>query len=112
MKTTTLIILILSFLFSTNGEKTSKLNTDNTFIGTFEGLTQNMEFQFTDLKGHDYLFDEVAENLEYDLLDEKYVNQKFKVTWEKRSIPIMDEEGQPTGKTEDITIITHLEKMD
>jgi hypothetical protein len=70
-----------------------------------------MEFQFTTSSGQVYLFDEIEENLEYDLYDELNFGRTFKVTWQKKVIGILDDEDEPTGETEEIKVIVALQRL-
>jgi hypothetical protein len=81
------------------------------FTGVYDGLTEFMEFQFTTTSGQVMLFDEIEPDLEYDLYDEMLIGEKFKVTWDKRNMEVLDEEDIPTGITEEIKIIVGLQKL-
>jgi hypothetical protein len=111
MKTATIFIYIAFALVSApNLSSLDRTNIDE-FTGIYEGLSEDMEFQFTSLDGKVYIFDEVDEDLDYDLYDETYIGQKFKVSWQKRVIEILDDEDEPTGQTEEIKVIVGLKKL-
>jgi hypothetical protein len=111
MKTSIFVLFLLFVLEPSINILNSFQNTNEIFIGVYDGLTEDMEFQFTTNNDQVYLFDEVEENLEYDLYDEINFNQKFKVTWQKRVIEILDDEDEPTGETEEIKVILSLQKL-
>jgi len=111
MKTATIIIYIaLALVSSPNLSSSNRINIDE-FTGIYEGLSEDMEFQFTSLDGKVYIFDEVDEDLDFDLYDENYIGQKFIVSWQKRVIEILDDEDEPTGQTEEIKVIVGLKKL-
>jgi hypothetical protein len=112
-KMKTAILLFISILIFPPDQSLSNkyMFEPETITGVYDGLTESMEFQFTTSSGQIYIFDELESDLEYDLYDEMLVGQKFKVTWEKRNMEILDEEDIPTGKTEEIKIIVGLQKL-
>ncbi len=107
------LALFLFLIVSSNTSYTYDYNrtSQKSIIGIYEGLTENMEFRFIDSNDKVYFFDEIAEGIEYDLYDESYFGQKFKVSWEGRDIEILDIEDEPTGKTGVIRVITGLQKL-
>jgi hypothetical protein len=111
MKTTLSLIMLFSFSIQPIPNVQGNYGPDEVLIGVYQGLTEKVEFRFTDLNGKDFLFDELAENLGYDLIDQKYVGQKFKVYWQKRSIPVLREEDRTSEQTEEIRVIVGLEKL-
>jgi hypothetical protein len=111
MKTTVSLIMLFSFSMQPIPNIQGNFNSDDFLIGVYQGLTEKVEFRFTDLNGKDYFFDELAEDLPYDLIDQKYVGQKFKVYWQKRSIPVLREEDRTSEQTEEIKVIVGLEKL-
>jgi hypothetical protein len=84
------------------------LITSEIITATYEGLTENLEFQFIAGNGKIYLFEEIDVDTEYDLYDEMYVGKKFRVTWEKRTIRVLDDEDEPTGEIREIKVILGL----
>jgi hypothetical protein len=111
MKTASLLICTALALVSAPNFSLSKGTNLDEFTGIYDGLSENMEFQFTSSDGKVYIFDEVDEDLDYDLYDETYIGQKFKVSWQKRVIEILDDEDEPTGQTEEIKVIVGLKKL-
>jgi len=102
------ILLFIGTNIILNSFPVSKLDV---IIGIYDGLTEDMEFQFTTENNKVYLFDEVQNDLEVDLYDEKNFGQKFKVTWQKRTIEIMDEDSEPTGEMKEIKVIINLVRL-
>ena len=102
------VILFLSVSFTTSNMDQPN---SNTFDGIYNGLTEDMDFKFTDTKGKVHLFQEFEEEVSFDLYDEQYVGEKFKVTWEARDIEETDDEGEPTGEVSKVSVILELEKL-
>jgi hypothetical protein len=111
MKTTTLILFLFLFFKPILNSSGSWQKSNEVFTGIYNGLTEDMEFQFTANNRQVYLFNEIAENLDYDLYDEVNFGKKFKVTWQKHVIEILDDEDEPTGENEEIRIIMGLQKL-
>lgn len=82
----------------------------NEFEGTYEGLTDEMEFQFTDEDEKLHNFQEFDEGVEFDLYEEEFIGEKFKVTWEERDSEVIDDENDEVSY-EKIKVITKLEKL-
>lgn len=80
------------------------------FEGTYNGMTEEMEYQFTDDKGIVYRFYEIDEDVDFDLIEDANIGQKFNVTWETREIEIWDDENEDTSNVE-VKVITGLEKL-
>lgn len=97
-----LVALLLSF--------TTAGSFINEFEGTYEGLTDEMEFQFSDEEGKLHYFQEIDEGISYDLYDEEIVGEKFKVSWEERDAEVIDEENEEVT-IEKVKVITQLEKL-
>ncbi|MDY7396264.1 hypothetical protein UMM65_13520 [Aureibaculum sp. 2210JD6-5] len=70
------------------------------FTGTFSGLTDEYYFNFKDADNKITVFNEIDNEVEADLFDEETVGKKFEITWEKMTIELTDENGEPTGETE------------
>ncbi len=111
MKTCAIFALLFFSAFQSTIPSNTDKPKDEVFIGVYDGLTEDMEFQFTDANEQVFLFDEVEQNLDYDLYDEVNFGQQFRVTWQKRQIAILDDEDEPTGETEEIKVIIGLKKI-
>lgn len=105
-----IIVLFLSVAATTNSN-TPEQKGPSKFTGTYNGLTEDMEFEFTDNNGKTYLFQEVGEDVAYDLYEEENFGQKFNVTWEEKMMEETDDEGEPTGNKYKVKVITELEKI-
>lgn len=110
MMKTILSLLVVAALFICATSNNSV--TTNKFKGTYDGLTENMDFSFTDEDGETMLFQEFDENVDYDLYEEEFVGQKFEVTWEEREVTVDEDEGDDseTGNST-IKVITNLKKL-
>ncbi len=102
------VLLSLLVVFALYSAATNP--TANQFNGTFNGLTEDMEFQFTDDEGEIYFFQEFDEAVSFDLYEEQYVGVKFKVTWEEREVEMYDEETEESS-TKTVNVITDLKKL-
>jgi hypothetical protein len=111
MKTIVLLFILLLFSASSFKQVIKIGLSEDVLIGVYEGMTENLEFEFSDSEGKEYLFDQIAENLDYDLFDEQFVGQKFKINWQKRTVAILNHMGKPTGETKEIKVIVGLEKL-
>ncbi|MDF1546450.1 MAG: hypothetical protein P1P88_01420 [Bacteroidales bacterium] len=105
-----IVVLFISVAANTNSFYEEN-NAPSKFTGTYNGLTEDMEFEFTDVNGKTYLFQEVGEDVAYDLYEEENFGQKFNVTWEERMVEETDDEGEPTGNTFKVKVIIDLEKL-
>ena len=84
--------------------------TANKFEGTYNGLTENMEFKFTSKDGKVHLFQEYDEEITYDLYEDEFVGKKFKVTWEEKETEVIDEENEEVS-VQKVKVITYLDKL-
>lgn len=113
MRTTILFIIALFASISVIGSTNDLAGKgENTFIGTYKGLTEDYEFKFVDEKGKVIILQEVREDIEINLYDEKTIDKKFKVTWEETIIELTDDEGETTGETQKTKTITALEDIE
>ena len=106
-----IFLLFPGLLLISSKSSSGPPSVNDELTGIYDGLTEYMEFQFTATDDKIYLFDEVEDDLEYDLYDESYIGQKFKVNWEKRTIDVLDSDDEPTGEKETIKVIVGLEKL-
>jgi hypothetical protein len=84
--------------------------TANQFDGTYNGLTENMEFEFTNDDGETLLFQEYDEAISFDLYEDEFVGVRFKVSWEEREVEEYDEETEETV-VKIVNVITDLKKL-
>ncbi|MCF8295907.1 MAG: hypothetical protein K9J13_00060 [Saprospiraceae bacterium] len=84
---------------------------ENEVIATYNGLTDDNMFKFTDLKAKVILFYEISDDVEIDLYDDDYIGQKFKITWDEVEHDEYDEYGDPTGTTFKAKRILKLEEQ-
>jgi len=85
--------------------------TENIFIGTYNGLNKNVEFEFIADNGNIYAFQEIGDDVKVDLYEEENYAQKFQVTWIIQRIEILDEEGELTGEVQDYNMIVSLNAL-
>jgi hypothetical protein len=105
-----LFILFLSANTIVSGQKVNAAK-ENKFSGTYIGLNENAEFEFIADNGKIYTFQEIGEDVIYDLYEEQLYKAKFEVQWISQIVEILDEEGDPTGEKEQITVIVFLKKL-
>lgn len=103
---TLLTLLIFAFTLMS----TTIVSVQEKFEGTYDGMTEDMEFQFTADNGTVYVFYEMDEGVEFDLSEGDNVGQKFNVTWETREVEVWDDETEETSNVE-VKVITGLEKL-
>ncbi|QCX37486.1 hypothetical protein FF125_03190 [Aureibaculum algae] len=70
------------------------------FTGTFSGLTEDYYFEFKDNNNKMIVFNEIDNEVTYDLFDEQAIGKKFEITWKDITIELTDENGDPTGETQ------------
>ena len=105
----TLLSLVVIFIVCLGANNAPKQTVDE-LEATYNGLTEEMEFQFTDEEGDAYFFQEVEEGLSYDLYEEEFIGVKFSVTWEEREVEDDDDDAE-TASSITIKVITGLKKL-
>jgi hypothetical protein len=98
------LVLFMTLSFAVN--TTSAQEKENKIIATFKSITEQGFYKFTDDKNVDYLFYDVAEDVEIALDDESYLDKTFSITWTTKEIDELDDEGEETG--DKITVKTIL----
>jgi hypothetical protein len=83
----------------------------NTITATFNGVTDDGMFQFTDSNKNSILFYRMSDEIEISLYNDELIGLTFKITWKEEEIDEYDEEGEATGKTQIVKNIMKLEKM-
>lgn len=98
-----LLLTLPSFTLSSNGvEQTNKAS------GTFEGISDDGYFMFTNKEGKTMTFHEVADEMDVDLYDEENQGNTYDILWVKVEIEEYDDEGEATGETFEGKKITKL----
>lgn len=112
MKTTVAIVMALFISLTVissnknfNQQESKKLN------ATYNGVTDDGTYKFTDAKSKIVYFDAVSDDINIDLYDEELIGKKFSITWEEEDVDEYDDEGEPTGKTVIYKTITELEVL-
>ncbi|MBN1252977.1 MAG: hypothetical protein JXA16_12650 [Bacteroidales bacterium] len=112
MKTTFAIIIALFIaLPAMSSDCIYNFQKQETLIATYKGMNDDGKFVFTDDDGNEFVFDEVSENVNVNLYDDEIIGTKFSVTWEEDFVDIFDEEGEATGETQKISVITDLKEI-
>jgi hypothetical protein len=83
---------------------------ENKFTGTYNGLNEEVEFEFIASDGKIYVFQEIGEDVTVDLYEEENFEKIFEVVWIKQTVDILDEEGEPSGEMEQIQVIISLKE--
>ncbi len=99
---------ILVLLIAVSIASTKVTIQENKIVATFNGLTEDDNYKFTDEKNKEHLFYDIDEEIEVDLYDEELIGKKYTITWKTKEIEDFDEEGEETGKTITVKIITSL----
>ncbi len=81
------------------------------FIGTYNGLSKDIEFEFIDDKGKNYIFQEIGDEVTIDLFEEENIDKKFEITWINETREVVDAEGESTGETQKIKMIIWLKAL-
>lgn len=112
MKTTVAIVIALFISLTVMGSAYNHIQqAKDTITATYEGVTEDGMYKFTDTKGNEVLFDEVSDNVEIDLYDDENIGIMFFITWKKEEIYMYDEEDEPTDETQIIKTITKLKEL-
>jgi len=112
MKTISSFVVILFFGINTSIYSQDASSTkENKFIGTYDGLNEDIEFEFQATDGKIYTFQEIADGVTIDLYDEENFTKNYEVTWIKQTVEALDDDGEPTGETEDIQVIVLLKEI-
>ncbi|MBT8318004.1 MAG: hypothetical protein HKP59_10300 [Lutibacter sp.] len=83
----------------------------NTITATFNGVTEDEMFQFTDSENNSILFYRMSDEIEISLYDDELIGLTFKITWKEEEIDEYDEEGEATGQMLVVKNIIKLEKI-
>lgn len=97
------LVLFITLTFSVNS--ISAQEKENKIVATFKGVTETEYFKFVDDKNVTILFYDLDENIELSLYEDEYIGKKFNITWVKKEIDIIDEEGNPTDEKESVKSI-------
>jgi hypothetical protein len=100
---------ILVLLIAVSIASTKVTIQENKIVATFNGLTEDDNYKFTDEKNKEHLFYDIDEEIEVDLYDEELIGKKYTITWKTKEIEDFDEEGEETGKKITVKIITSLQ---
>lgn len=91
---------------------TSKITVnENTMVATFKGVTDDDYYKFIDENKKEVLFYDVNEEIELSLYDEEFIGSKFTISWEEKSIELVDEDGEFSGETKVVKSIIALEQL-
>jgi len=110
----TMILLVFLFLLPSTslvyGQKIVP-EKEYKFVGTYNGINQDVEFEFIADNGKTYVFQEIGDEVTVDLYEEINFDKKFEVTWIKQAKEILDDEGESTGETKEIQLIIWIKKI-
>ena len=110
----TLILLIFLFFLplatSVYGQKIVP-EKEYKFVGTYNGINQDVEFEFIADNGKTYVFQEIGDEVTVDLYEEVNFDKKFEVTWINQAKEILDDEGESTGETIEIKLIIWIKTL-
>ena len=96
MKTLTFIVLSVFTYLNTSIYNT--LKAQETFTGTFIGLTDDYYFEFKDADDNHVIFNEISGDVDINLYEEDAVGKKYEITWEEYTTEEIGDDGEPTGE--------------
>ncbi|QVY64569.1 hypothetical protein [Polaribacter sp. Q13] len=102
-------VLFITLSFAVN--TISAQETENKIVATFKGVTEMEYFKFVDDKNATILFYDLDENIELSLYDDEFIGKKFEITWIKKEIELIDEEGNFTGEKQMVKSITAIKEQ-
>lgn len=112
MKTTVSIVIALFISLTVMSFKYIMIQQpEDTIIATYNGISEDDQYEFIDAEGELVLFDEVSDDVEVDLYDDENIGKEFSITWKEEEVDLYDEEDEPTGETQIIKTITALEEV-
>ena len=112
------LVLLISIAFG--AKKLDIAQNVNNLIATYKGSTDDYQYKFVDDKNTAFLFydfdneeEEESEENEnsIDLTDNKYIGKKFAITWKIKKIAELDENGEETGKFDEVKSIVSLKEV-
>ena len=101
-------VLILFIVVSFSAKKITINTSENELIATFKGLTNNDYYKFTNDKNVEYVFYDLAQDIEIGLYDDDFIGKKFSITWKEKQIDVLDKEGDETGEKTTVKSILTL----
>lgn len=104
------LFLFISFTIS-GMNNTIYQQEKNTITATYNGVTEDGMFQFTDADKNIILFYRMSDEIEISLYDDDLIGITFKITWEEEEIEEIDKEGEPTGEMLVVNNIIQLKKL-
>ena len=109
----TLVIMVIALFSYTNNNHTTEtiLQEQQQYIGTFAGLTDDYYFEFKDVQGKSTVFHEINNDVDVNLFDEDAAGKKYEITWEAFTIEETDDDGEPTGETQQGKRITAMKEI-
>ena len=111
MKTLAIMVIAL-FSYSNSSHITETiLQEQQQYIGTFTGLTDDYYFEFKDVQGKSTIFHEINNNVDVNLFDDDATGKKYELTWEAFTIEETDDDGEPTGDTQQGKRITAMKEI-
>ncbi len=99
---TTIFMTMLSF------QKGPETVADKKLTATFMGSNDDGEYKYKDANGTMHVFQELGDDVDYDLVDDEYIGKKFAIVWEVAEADEYDDEGEATGETYNINRIISL----
>lgn len=104
-----IVTLLISLIIMSFSPSLVFQDENKSIVATYEGITDDVQFMFIDGKENVLLFDDVLDDLEYDLYDDFNIGKKFTITWEEDLEEDVDLEEPENGKPIIFKTIIRLE---